>query len=245
MKKIIKHIFQFFNIELKRISNTELEKSIRPVGDFKILLEDLKNRGLKCNTVFDVGANKAEWSIILKSVYPNARCILIEPLIECIANLKDFVANHKESNYYLVAAGNDNKDQIITIWDDLYGSSLLPFEDELKKVEGKQRKIKVVKIDDLIKENNIEKPEILKVDVQGFELEALKGASSLFGITEVIILEVSLFSFDDVPEFMYINNYVVYDFPGFLRRPLDGALGQCDICFVKKDSFLRKSKRWK
>lgn len=66
-------------------------------------------------------------------------------------------------------------------------------------------------------------------------------------------MEVSLFDFSDgmdmpiisdVINFMLRYNYVVYDFPGFLRRPLDGALGQCDICFVKKDSFLRKSKEW-
>jgi hypothetical protein len=31
----------------------------------------------------------------------------------------------------------------------------------------------------------------------------------------------------------------------FLRRPLDGAIGQCDICFVKKDGFLKKSNEWK
>ena len=191
---------------------------------------------------------------MLKSIYPNAKCILIEPLVECEPDLRAFIAKYNESSYYLVAAGSENSEQLITIWDDLYGSSLLPFEDDLKRAEGKQRKIKVRKIDDLIKEHNIDKPEILKIDVQGFELETLKGASSLFGITEVIILEVSLFSFDDVPgmpeffeviDFMNSNNYVVYDFPGFLRRPLDGALGQCDVCFVKSDSFLRSNKRWK
>jgi hypothetical protein len=40
-------------------------------------------------------------------------------------------------------------------------------------------------------------------------------------------------------------DYVVYDFAGFARRPLDGALGQCDICFVKRNGFLRVSNEWK
>jgi len=44
---------------------------------------------------------------------------------------------------------------------------------------------------------------------------------------------------------MLERGYVVYDFPGFSRRELDGALGQCDVCFVKSNGFLRKSNIWK
>ena len=40
------------------------------------------------------------------------------------------------------------------------------------------------------------------------------------------------------------RGYVIYDFAGFTNRPLDMALGQLDICFVKEDSVLRKSHGW-
>ena len=116
-----------------------------------------------------------------------------------------------------------------------------------------QREIDVVTIDGLIELNRTPLPELIKIDVQGFELEVLKGAGKTFGHTEVYILEASFFSFEgmngipvfsDLVNFMLERGYVVYDFAGFLRRPLDGALAQCDICFVKKDGFLRKSTSW-
>jgi len=110
----------------------------------------------------------------------------------------------------------------------------------------------LITIDSLIDSGKLKIPELIKLDVQGYELEALKGASKTFGKTEVYILEVSLFSddaekipiFHQVVNFMAERNYYAYDLPGYLRRPLDGALGQVDICFVKKDSFLRKENKW-
>jgi hypothetical protein len=40
------------------------------------------------------------------------------------------------------------------------------------------------------------------------------------------------------------RNYVAYEFLEFLRRPSDGALGQVDVCFVKRDGILRAHNRW-
>jgi FkbM family methyltransferase len=58
---------------------------------------------------------------------------------------------------------------------------------------GKQREIEISSIDDLLSESVIHNPELIKIDIQGYELEALKGAERTFGHTEVFILEVSLF----------------------------------------------------
>ncbi len=94
-------------------------------------------------------------------------------------------------------------------------------------------------------------PQLAKLDIQGFELEALKGAKSLFGVTELFILEVSLYEFlpsspvvSEVVAFMAARGYEVYDIPGFARRPFDSALGQIDLAFARKGGFLMARTDW-
>ncbi len=258
IKKIIKKLINLSGYQLSKIDSLKYDNNLigtdkRPIGNMKMLLEDLKKRGLKCKTILDIGANNTEYSRMAKKVFPNADFCLVEPQIEMKEHLEDFCKEFKGSVYFLAGAGPKSDTMVLTIWDDLAGSSLVPKKDEKLKALGKQREIEIITIDGLIESGSINLPEFVKLDIQGFELEALKGATKTFGYTEVYILEVALFPYNEAPEmpelsdvinFMLARDYVVYDFPGFLRRPLDGALGQCDICFVKKNGFLKTSNNW-
>lgn len=260
MKNLLKSLIKTTGYEIRKTNYTPVVKDDsenaigsdrRPVGIFNLFLEDIKQRGLHCKSILDVGANQANWSRMAKNIFPNSSIYLIEPQVELKDKLEEFCKEYANAHYFLAGAGSKKETLTLTIWDDLAGSSLLPTPNEDLKQNGKQREIEIITIDDLMDSAKIEMPDLIKLDVQGFELEALKGANKTFGNTEAYIMEVSLFPFSDnmpvitdVIDFMLERDYVVYDFPGFLRRPLDGALGQCDICFVKKDGILRASKAW-
>jgi FkbM family methyltransferase len=256
MKTVLKSIFNAMGYEIRKINpfpdnEIKVGGDRRVVGDMEHLLEDLKFRGLKCKSILDIGANRVGWSTIAKQIFPDANFCLIEPQLELEDYLKSFCTATNNSVYFIAGAGQKDEKKYLTIWDDLQGSSFLPEESENLKTDNKQRAIDIITIDGIIQSGKFAVPELVKLDIQGFELEALKGASGLFGKTEVFILEVSLFPFikgmpvfADVVNFMLEKGYLVYDFPGFLRRPLDGALGQCDICFVKQDGFLKTSNNW-
>lgn len=216
-------------------------------------LQDLRHRGFHCGAVLDIGANVAAWSWMAKRTFPAARFFLIEPQSEMTDKLEAFCRDYPGSQYVLAGAGAEKGMLTLTVWDDHSGSSFRPHERDDLQAAGKQRSVPIVTIDDLIADGTIEMPNLIKLDIQGFELEALRGAATTFGQTDVYIMEVSLFSFADVPgmpvlsdviNFMLERGYVVYDFVGFSRRPLDGALGQCDMCFVKQNGFLRSSMDW-
>lgn len=222
----------------------------RPVGRMDTLLQDLKARGLDCQTVLDVGANRTFWSLTALACFPKAKFYLIEPQQELEAGLQDFCRKHENAQYFLMGVGAKKQEQLITIWDDLAGSSFIPEANDILLQQGKQRNVPVTTIDALIQEG-MEVPDLIKMDIQGYELEALRGAASTFGKTEVYILETAFYEFmkgmplfNDVVKFMDEKGYIVYDFAGFLRRPLDGALANCDVCFVQKDGILRQSFAW-
>ena len=90
----------------------------------------------------------------------------------------------------------------------------------------------------------------MKIDAQGYELEILKGAPKILRQAQAVILEVALIEINrgapllhDVVRFMYENGFVSYDVLEIHRRPLDRALNQLDIFFVREESPLVQDKR--
>jgi len=238
IEKGIKKIFNTFGFEITRKWNS-------PTGDMPSFLSDLKKRGFQCNAVLDVGAYKGWFSHLAAEVFPNAAFYLFEPLIEMQEELGAFCIEYPKANYFSIALGPADETLSLRTFRDLKWSGFMDVDIPAKD-ERTPRIVEVRKIDTLLKENKIQLPNLVKIDVQGYELEVLKGAESLFGKTELFILETSLHNkhpsfplFADVVAFMNTRDYVVFDFPGFLRQP-DSSLIECDVCFVKRNSFLRK-----
>ncbi|MDQ3021253.1 MAG: FkbM family methyltransferase [Bacteroidota bacterium] len=224
----------------------------KPIGNIMSLLKDISERGIDFKYILDVGANLGEWARMAKEVFPDAVIYMIEPLSEMESNLKKICEEFPGSKYFPNGAGSKIEVHVLTTWgDDLAGANCLIPENEYIKSLNKQRMIKIITIDSLIENNEIEIPDLVKLDIQGFELEALKGASKILGKSEAFVLETSLFEFtngtpllSEVVSFMSNKGYEIYDFPGFLRRPFDGALGQIDIFFAKRNGLLRNSNNW-
>ena len=242
----IRRVASLFGFEVYR-TGTHARLS-QGIGSLDKLLRTIARAGVQPECILDVGANKTNWSRVAANVFPNARFILIEPQQEMLPNLKAFCAEHPNSRYVLAGAGAQPGELVQTIWDDLEGSSFLPPTDASKA--GKQRKTPIVTIDSVLEEEKYI-PAVTKLDIQGFELEALKGASKLFGQTECFILEVSLHEYVrgmpspyQVIEFMHQRGYEVYDICDYSHRPLDGALGQMDIGFGRVQGKLFADRRW-
>lgn len=204
---------------------------------FKIL----KKKKFYPKNIFDIGCGHGEWFLKIKKIFP-------------------------ESKYYLFDANNDNKDllenlskrynidyKICLISDKIkkikfyrmgYGSSVYS---ELSKFKRKVGILKTTTLKLILSEKKIlSKNNLLKLDVQGSELDILKGLGNKIDTFEAIILETSIrrynkFSplFIKVINFMYKNNFIFYDLCDLKR--LDGmnsTLVQFDALFINKNSKL-------
>lgn len=208
------------------------------------ILHHLKSLEFKPKTVIDIGV--AYGTPGLYGTFENVHYHLIEPLKE-YKNVMEKLKEQYPLSYTIAAAGEKEDSISMNVHPDLSGSSILD-ESEGKHVDGEQRTVRQITLDKEVEENGLEGPFLIKIDVQGFEIEVLKGANSLLVDTEVIILEVSLFQFyKNAPTFVetinFMNNigFTVYDIFSGIYRPLDDALGQVDIVFVKTEGYFRKT----
>ena len=84
--------------------------------------------------------------------------------------------------------------------------------------------------------------------MQGNELDVVASADGIITEIQTIILEVSLFEamvgapqFADVVAAMKKRGFSAYDIFGGRNRPLDSALAQIDIAFVRENGLLRQT----
>ena len=89
-------------------------------------------------------------------------------------------------------------------------------------------------------------PLLVKLDVQGAELDVLTGGSCTLALAEVVQLEVALMNFNEgapdmntVIKFMAERGFLFFDICGFIK-PDPKYLSQIDVLFVRKDSKLRQ-----
>jgi FkbM family methyltransferase len=210
------------------------------------VLAQLQRLGFAPRTIIDIGAAYGEFSRLCTSYFPAARLLLFEPLAEYKPYLDRVLADFPQAILRTAAAGSQPGRRSINVHPDLVGSSFLRETEEQSDVNGVDRDVPVTSIDQEVASIELPAPFLLKVDVQGAELEVLAGAEATLPRCDVVILETTLFNtfaggplLHEVVAFMAARGFCVYDIMGNLYRPLDGALMQVDVVFVPRSSLLR------
>jgi FkbM family methyltransferase len=212
------------------------------------VLAHLRGLGVAPATVVDVGV--AAGTPELYDAFPGTPLLLVEPLAEHEAHLQAIVAARPRSSYALAAAGPEPGELEIAVHRVLACSSVLGDRDPGGE-PAQRRVVPVVTIDDLVRERGLRGPFVVKVDVEGAELQVLAGAAETLAQTDVVLLEVSFFQLvaggaevADVIAWMRDARFSLYDIYHGHLRPLDGALAQVDMAFVRSDGPLRADHRY-
>jgi FkbM family methyltransferase len=246
MKTFVQHLFRSIGFEVRRYADGGPDRK-HPRDSLKGVLEQVMETGFTPATVIDVGAAMGSFTTTCHTVFPRARYVMIEPLEEYVPALTKIVQTIPSASYEIGAASVTENPVHLNVHDDFVGSSLYREVEEGTGVNGVPREVPAVTLDRLVAQRQAQPPFLIKVDVQGAELDVLSGARTTLRHTEVVLLEVSLFQFfQGAPQMcevmaqMKSYGFVPYDLLGLQYRPIDGALSQVDVVFVKEDGAFRR-----
>lgn len=215
----------------------------------------LSGTNFKPTTIVDVGV--ATDTEELYYWFPDSKYIFVEPLKEFEPSLQNLITRYN-GNYLLAAAGSHDGEIEIQVSVDLGGSSIF----EHSKVDDKEihealggvppmikRTVPMYSLDTIWEGFEGQGPALLKVDVQGGELEVLKGATKCLENFEIVILEIGLSEtyknqpvLKDYINFMDEHGFSVIDFinAGYANN---GILVELDAVFAKKQGWLSENNK--
>lgn len=238
LKKIIKSALHSLGYDLHKIYESKKRVFL---GDALMFVAN-HPCGFRPRTVIDVGV--ATGTPELYAQYSESKFLLVEPLIEFESDIKGICSRY-DAVYAIGAAAGAEGETTIHVMPDLVGSSILTPKE---KCSFGKRTVQTFRLDTLIEKFKLAGPFLLKVDAQSGELEVLKGSPMIIQQSEVIILETPFFQFVeqgpqfyDVIEFLKKAGFVVFDIVGHNYRPLDNALAEVDLVFVKEFGMFRSS----
>lgn len=185
---------------------------------------DLFHKARPRLVVFDVGSNKGQSISFFKKIYPQAKIYAFEPSNKSFNTLKANLERFSYKEVFIFQLGLGEVAGQVNFYESLLDETstfALPNENSrhLKKKNrillqnSKNRYTTVVSrvetLDSFIREKKIEFIDILKIDVEGFEFEVLKGAKNTVEEKKINVIQFERHA-DDMREdaFPAIDNFL-------------------------------------
>jgi len=241
---------------LRRLARTALTKLLERQGyelrikgaahrGFQAALADAIAHGVKPNTVFDIGVGcGTPW---LYAAFPEPQLVLIEALPDFALALAQLAAEHDAVVHNLALGECTGEIEIFVPAHAVTGASTKAWSAETARyVEesglsagGRSLTVPVETLDNL---NRYEAPFVLKLDVEGAELDVLKGAERTLAATQMVIAEAALgrrheggTNLKELLAYLEDRDFVLWDFCELAQRRPGIAIVYVDVVVLRRD----------
>jgi FkbM family methyltransferase len=209
-------------------------------------LRRVRAQGLVPRQIVDVGASDGSWTRECLEIFPESRYLLVDPLAANAAALESLRRRHANVCVWQGALGRAPGTLELLVHGDQ--SSFLP-SDSFAASEA--QRVEVRPLDSFLDGGLLQPPDLIKADVQGFELEVLGGAARCLEAAQLLLLEVSFRRIyrslplaHEVIAFAGGAGFRIYGVCTYAGRPSDGELTQSDILFAREGSPLFANEAW-
>jgi FkbM family methyltransferase len=195
-------------------------------------------------TVLDVGASRGQFALFSRANFPNARIICFEPQPGPAGDLRRVLGGRVELIGSALGPEKGEAEMNVSARDD--SSSLRAIGDrQVAEFPGTQTdhsiRVPVTTLDDVL-ELPLERPCLLKIDVQGFELDVLRGGANTLQQVDVALIECSFIELyegqalaEEVVTFMRQAGFRLAGVHG-IAYSADGSAIQADFLYRRAEA---------
>ena len=204
-------------------------------------------RRRKVDVIFDIGANVGQTARSYRQLFPDAKIHSFEPSDPAFSTLETTFAGDQKFKAWKLAISNVDGEKDFFCSDDDTCNSLLPPSQEIgnaalreKLTSTRKDKVECSRLDSFCQQNSIGRIDLLKMDIQGAELQAIEGASEKLGSGDIgLVFSEVQFSplykdaceFRDISSAMNMHGYKLYGLYN-LHHFLEDGLLWGDAIFV-------------
>jgi len=222
----------------------DIKTRLRELGSQRLIPKDhvdyltaLKAQGFEPQVIYDIGACVLHWTNESQRIWPNAETVAFEAM-----DSSEFLYKEQGLKYHIGVLSNETGNTVDFYQNDWHpGGNSYYRENEVVNPEAlnyfndqHKRILKTVTLNAVVNLKQFPLPDLIKMDVQGAELDVLQGASEVLKTTKHVILELQAVEYnkgaplkDTVIEYM---DSIGFDCKGlFSNNGPDG-----DYHFVKR-----------
>jgi FkbM family methyltransferase len=226
----------------------------RPANRFNEMADTLamlRDSAYRPRVIIDGGANVGHWARMALRVFPDAALHLIEPQTVCRPALERLARARASTTFHPVALSEPGRTRLAFTGgatDGGTGVHVLVATEVDVELECDATTL------DALFGGRVDRADrtLLKLDLEGHELPALRGAAALLPDVEVVVVEAQVYDandnglpvFRDVFDLLCGRGFELYDFASLTARPRDLRLRMLDAVFVRADSALAADRSW-